>query len=115
MQRDVPDWKPIVVGPNVVPVMLKIAVKRSPLTGGKIIRLPVTANSNVSVWLTAPGEQRPCVADPPIHWASMVCEPRSIVPVRSTPAGWRIVSFTLSMISNPSAAFEFWSSTATLN
>lgn len=87
-----PVWNPRVI-PEVVPVMLYMAVKRRPDVGVEVMPDPsaeVAASSIVSI-VSVLVQVDPLMRTPERHSTTIVGVPTSTVPVRSTPAGRRIV------------------------
>ena len=87
-----PVWKPRLV-PEVVPVMLYIAVNRRPVVGVEVMPDPgadVAASSIVSI-VSVLVQVDPLIRIPERHSTTILGVPTSTVPVRSMPAGRRIV------------------------
>lgn len=86
-----PVWNPIGV-PPVAAVMLYIAVKSKPVVGLVVScpAVPTATRCNVSI-VSVDWQVFPVTKTPPIHSSSTVGGCGSTVPVRSAPAGLRIV------------------------
>jgi hypothetical protein len=69
-----------------------MAVKRSPVVGVAVMQLKQATAAKSMVSAVSFGAHRdPCTRTPPMHSARIVCGPGRTVPVRSAPAGFRIV------------------------
>jgi len=80
-------------------------VNNRPVVGGKVSwpRAPTAANSSVSAF---PGQAVPIMIAPPIHSDMIVVGVGRTVPVKSTPAGRKIVWSASNVMSNPFIAPE---------
>jgi hypothetical protein len=97
-----PVWKPRLV-PEDVPVMLYIAANKRPVVGVEVMpdpRADVAASSTVST-VSVLEQVAPVIRTPERHSTIIVGVPVSTVPVRSMPAGRRIVWSAKRVTSKP--------------
>jgi hypothetical protein len=91
-----------------------MAVKRRPVVGVLVIVPGAETAAKCSVSMLSVEEQTLPTTNLPLkHSTSTVCGPGNTVPVRSAPAGLRIVWFANRVMSNALRPSEFWMNTET--
>lgn len=89
-------------------------MNKRPVVGVPVI---IPGGGTAAKWsvstVSVPEQVLPTTKTPPKHSTSTVCGAGSTDPVRSAPAGLRIVWFANRVMSKPSVPSEFWTNTET--
>ena len=93
---------------RLVPVILYIAEKRSPVVGGKVVPDPEASAPRWKVSAVSSGLHDPTFGTPPMHSTVIVAPPGRIVALKSTFQGLMTVWSAWIITSNPFSAAE-WS------